>query len=351
MSKKNLSKNSKPGFFKRLMRTTSSIVVLSTLVLAISFLVRELADLNVSKLEYLTNLLGIENKVIGEVAGNFAVRVSSTDVSLNKDNVAVKSNNESIVMNDIASAKSQRVELNNSKTLKFKVALFADSHNDIEYLTKALNSSKQEGVNSIFHLGDMTDLGITADLQKSKSLLDEFGMTYYAIPGDRDLWESVGPDNFIAVFGENYHTVVIDSVKFLVLDNSANYSTIPESLFKRFLNEVNTADFVLLSQPLYLSNSTKVMGVVDGEPVSRVKDQADEMLSVIRRSNVKAIISAEQHISSESTDLVNPELKHIVVGAITSTINDKPQSLLQSSRYSILNIYTDNSYDIKQIIL
>lgn len=359
--KKRKSKNSSPGFFRRLVRGTVSIIVLSALILGISLATKELSNFNVSKLAFWAGRFGVDEEQVGEVAGNFAKRVSDTDLGLieefSKDTSA---QNEAVTQENIIASKSNRSENDvdaesqvesSQGDIVLRIAVFADSHSDIANLTKAIKLAEENDVSAIFHLGDHTNLGVTSYLEEAKNTLDTASVPYYAIPGDRDLWQSVGPANFKNVFGENFHVVTLSGYKFLVLDNSANNSVIPSNLVNLFTAELNTADFVLLSQPLYHPTNNKVMGITDGEDVALVKQQATEILDIVRNSDVKAVIAAEHHISSENTDPVKNGLRHIVVGAVTSTINDRPQRILQSPRFSILNVDDNGNFNIEQIIL
>ena len=70
----------------RLFRSVVSIVVLTAFVLFISLFVRELSDFNVSKaVKYAKPLLArlhikIDEEQIGQVAGEFAQRISQTNI-------------------------------------------------------------------------------------------------------------------------------------------------------------------------------------------------------------------------------------------------------------------------------
>ena len=129
-----------------------------------------------------------------------------------------------------------------------------------------------------------------------------------------------------------------------------NFSKISQEDINWFKEQVVEADFVFLSQPLY-HPSNKVMGVFEGDEIVNVKKQGDELLSYIRSRDVKAIFAAEHHMSSETQDPQDKDLMHYVVGAITSTINEKPQTILQSPRFSILTIKGDGTYSVTEKIL
>ncbi|MBI2620967.1 metallophosphoesterase family protein [candidate division WWE3 bacterium] len=296
------------GFF-RIVRSAFSVVVLTAFILGISYFVREVTRLTEPKLASIFGRAGDVGDV-GEVAGG-----------------------------------STAAESESEKKILFRAAIFADVHSDVENLKAALDKSADESVSAIFLLGDETDLGLVDDLQKIKNVMDESGIRYYAIPGDRDLWKTVGTQNFSDVFGDNYHTLTVNDTKFVVLDNSANYSVIPVELFDWFVGEVGDADFVLLSQPLYHPSNDRIMGVVDGEEVPDVRKQARELLEMIRKTDVRAVIAGDHHASSVSTDPKKSGLTHYAVGAITRERN------LQTPRFSILIMYEDETFVLTDIII
>jgi len=322
MKKRN--KSAKFSILGKLLRPIISVIVLTALVLGIALFVKEISTLSYKKVISISSPLlakmGLSSDKAGEVAGEFIKRASDTDININSNPIK----------------KSEPI---------LTVAIFADSHSDNLNLLKAISKTKDLSIDTVFHLGDLTDLGVIDKLEETKKILDESGLKYYAIPGDHDLWQSVGLDNFKQVFGDNFHSITIQGVKFVMLDNSANYTVVDSKLMTWFKEEVRDADFVLLSQPLHHPTFNRVMGVVDGEDITKVKEQALEIANLIRQSKVKAIIAGDQHASSTNIDAQKPTLSHIVVGAITSELN------LQSPRFSVLRVYSDGSYKIEDILL
>ena len=67
-----------------------------------------------------------------------------------------------------------------------------------------MTKAKESNAKAVFFLGDYTDLGVIDDLIVAKKAMDESKLVYLSLPGDHDLWKSVGPQNFIDVFGKNY---------------------------------------------------------------------------------------------------------------------------------------------------
>lgn len=313
---KRRNKSTRFSILGKLLRPIISVIVLTALVLGIALFVKEISTLSYKKVISMSSpllaKLGLSSDKAGEVAGEFIKRVSDTNINI-----------EPILT----------------------VAIFADPHSDNLNLLKAISKTKGLSIDTIFHLGDHTDLGVIDRLSEARKVLDESGLKYYSIPGDRDLYQSVGPDNFKQVFGDNFHSITLKGVKFVMLDNSANYTVVDSKLMAWFSEEVKNADFVLLSQPLYHPTFNRVMGVVDGEVVEKVKDQALEILNLIRQSEVKAIIAGDRHASSINIDTQKPTLSHIVVGAITGELN------LQSPRFSVLRVYQNLEYKIEDIVL
>lgn len=332
------SKKDKPSFAKRFLRSAVSITILSAFVIILSIFVKALSSLNkqsfVSLTSPIANKLGLSKDDVGEVAGEFAQRVSETKINP-KNTVNALDNSKT----------SSEDENENIEQALFKIALLADSHNANGNLKQAVEQINNEGIRYMVYLGDLTDWGDIASLKKAQEILNTFKHAYFVLPGDHDLAQSVGLDNFLTVFESPNTILTLGDYKFVLFDNSANYTPITEGNMHWLLLNIKDADFVILSQPLYHPINTRIMGIVDYEVVKDVKEQADVILNAIRVSNVEAVISADQHQSSISIDPERESLKHIVVGALVSERN------YQTPRYSILNLFEDNSYTIEDIIL
>lgn len=363
MARRKSYKNPLTEFLKRAARSMVAVIVLTALVLGISFGVKEVSTLDAAKLAQLSgpvlSKVGITEEQAGQVAGKFIARLGQTDLGVVEEGDAGTNTQQTANQNPDLSLSPQG-EVSSASTERneaplFKVAVFADSHiasNPSEYteneslLVKASDRAQSEGVAAIFHVGDISNLGLSEDISTAKRILDASGITYYAIPGDRDLWKTVGPENFISVFGDNFHAVDIQGTKFVMLDNSANYSVVDGETVGQFEKELEGADFVLVSQPLYHTNNI-VMGVVDGETVVKVKEQADVLLGMIRSSEVKAVIAGDQHTFSKLKDPQDPGLEHIVAGPIT-----RERNLQQGKpRILILNVYKDGGYSVNDVAL
>jgi hypothetical protein len=171
--------------------------------------------------------------------------------------------------------------------------------------------------------------------------------------------------NFNKVFGQNYQIVDISGVKFLMLDDSANYTIIDSKQVEWFEANLLSADYVILSQPLYVEGLNPpfnqiYMGSTRTAPTDQnliekqqaVKEQGKFLLNLIEKTtNIKAIFAGEHHRSSELIDPVRASLKHIVIGAVSSTVDTYPQSVIQTSRFSLLKIFEDKTYSIEDVTI
>lgn len=354
------------SLFSRIFRSFFAIIILSGFVYGLALFTKELAFLDSEKVNTLAgpllNKVGVDEDLAGEVAGEFATRVSQTGISkdndLQKTTSAEKYLSSTNNLEQVASTDEEDIlatstdrEGTGTKKPSLQIALMSDVHENWDALVEAINISESANVDYILYLGDFTDWGDITSLEKGKELLDETNIKWFALPGDHDLAQSAskngdgGLENFNAVFGSNYKIITLNDVNFMLLDNSANFTPLDELRFTWFLNNIADTDFLFLSQPLYSENSTVVMGVVDGEEVTDVNNQRKVLLSKVQESSVQAVFAGDHHRSSVSTDLVRDDLKHIVVGALTKSRN------IQTPRFSILNIYNDGSFDLDEIVL
>ncbi len=209
----------------------------------------------------------------------------------------------------------------------------------------------------------LTNWGVLADLREVKTLLDASELEYFVLPGDRDLAQSVGPENFEDVFKKGSQVLELEGNKIVLLNNSANYTLMGEDTLTWFNQEVADADFVILSQPIYTDGLVLFNCQYMGSTCSEVEDpslkqkqeavlaQKEVILGMIRNSDVKAVISGDHHKSSKIEDTQKAGLMHYVVGAVGGTVNEYSQKSLQTQRFSVLSIFEDGSFDISEITL
>lgn len=340
-------KNSARFPTEMLMRV-AGIFVLALLVFLVSFWVSKVPDFNFSssKMDSLISLVdpifkkfnvGFDSEdlhAFGQVAGVFTQNIES-NISSEKDTVS-KSAKES---------KEKQTLINSPIDVSSRIAIISDIHSNTSLFTSAITKIKTLGISYIIVIGDITDYGTTSSMKEIKNILDNSQLNYQILPGDRDLYQTVDESNFVDVFGTNYFKFNFANKTFVGLDNSKNFTVIDSQILNNFKSDLSDADFVVLSQPLYHPTLNFVMGIVSGEEISLVRAQALEILELIRNSKVSAIISADQHHSSENIDPEDKNLRHFVVGAITDKRN------LQTPRFSILTIYENGDFEMRDEIL
>jgi hypothetical protein len=233
-----------------------------------------------------------------------------------------------------------------SKPIESVIGIVSDSETDWETLSQAVENLENGKISNAFHAGDITQLGVIEDLKEAKRITDNSSINWNFIPGDRDLWKSSGTDNFKAVMGQDYKLVIIGSYKFLLIDNANEYEGIDDTEWKFIEQNIYNADFVILHNPIYFSDS--VLGLTHhgmGQYSDAVEAQRLRLLSLIRKSNVKAVFAGDQHLFSETDDDEKPELNHYVVGALNAARN------IQQPNYLLLTLYTDGDYHVEQVYL
>jgi len=349
--KKRRRRRKRNTLIQRFFRGLIAVIILSAFVLGISLTVKETASLDpyqVVKLAGpLLDKIGVSTEQAGQVAGSFVERVLRTNIA--------PSENYKEEIDSLGDGSGEKGSLGSgdgaatSRTVVFRTAFLSDSHNNDTNLEKALIKASNIGVHSTFFLGDYTDFGIEENLRRAKSYMDESGLLYYSLPGDRDLYETVGPENYYSVFGEPRVSVTIGDIKFVLLDNSANYTVIDSVIIGQFVEELVGADYVVLSQPLYhplASYGKPVMGLVKGEVVGDVKEQAEELLSAIRDSDVKAIFAGDHHSFSKYKDTIDADLVHVVIGPVTDVRADQKKTSI-----TLMNVFDDGSYSVEEVYL
>lgn len=248
---------------------------------------------------------------------------------------------------EVAGVKSSRSVGKEDMSI-IKVALVSDAHGDWENLARALDKAKKLNADKVVFLGDYTDWGDLDNLAYAKKIMDASGLDYVSLPGDHDLGQTRDESNFIEVFGHKYGVFYIKGVKFMFFDNSKNFTKIPQSDLAWFRDEIKDTQFLFLSQPLMTRSMNRVMGIIDGVRDLEVFSQNQELLSLIRNSQVKVIMAGDLHYFSQFGDPVKPSLWHYSVGAVLRT-QGLEKINLQDPRFSILDIKEDTSYEVADI--
>jgi len=335
-------KSSTSGF-ARFIRVVLAVVVITAFVLGISYTVKQLYDFKLTafaeKADPYLGKVGLSTTKLGEVAGLLTKRidnnVSAPEIKRNTHESSSSASSEDTSLNELG-----------------KFAVFSDIEGKNDSLKKLLGILNDMGVSNAIILGDLTSYGDVESLSEVRGILESSGLNYYAIPGDHDLATSVeggdtsGLTNYKKIFGDIKTNAVIFGKKIILVNNSANHTVVDPETIRLFESNVGGADFVALSQPLYNPVLPRSMGVIDGIEDMAVKDQADEMLSLLRQSNkVAGVFSGDIHMSGDYTDPSRDSLHHYFVGSVTDTPS------LPSPSYSIVTVYGDGRFVVEAIEL
>lgn len=369
------------GLFPKLFRLVFSLVILGALILGIVYFTQIVytidAEKLISKLDPLLAKfnINIDKEKAGAVAGEFVERISQTN--LGSGAKSFRGTGDGVGDSGVVTGGSTSDGVGGGQgdgggdgegaptgVVKFKVCIFSDIHEDLENLSAAGAKCRLAGAEKLFVLGDMTNYGDTAALTTVKLALDKTDLDYFTLPGDHDLAQTGNASNYESIFGPANSVYEFEGVKFLFLDNSANFTPINDSEMSWVKNSLTEVDFVVLSQPLYsgylgapfnkiFMGSTKDE-ITDSAQLAKQKSvlaQRDALLTMLRKSYVKAVLAGDLHMSSTGKDPENDKLRHFTVGAITATLNSYPQKALQSSRFSLLKVYGNGNFVLEDIVL
>lgn len=235
--------------------------------------------------------------------------------------------------------------------LSFKFTLIADSHNDNDYLKKALTQAKKDSdVKLVIGLGDYTEIGTQDELSQAKKEFDLSGLRYFLTAGDHDLWDArdkqrPATDNFTNFFGSPYQSFSYDNVRFIILYNGDNYLGFGKEQLDflsgelaRIKGEETKLILAFMHEPLYHPSSTRVMGKAN----PKLKEEARGMVRTLKESRVAEIFAGDVHYFGRYEDS-ETSLKMTTIGAITSLRNT------QNPRYGVVSVYDDGSYVVDDI--
>jgi len=232
------------------------------------------------------------------------------------------------------------------RPIVLKVVLLSDSEGVNDMVKRVLMYAKDENIDYVFHLGDLTHLGVPESFKELKELFDSFeGLNIYTVPGDRDLWKSKGISSYETYFGNSYRYETINGVNFLFIDNANEYEGISDKQWSFIEEHISTSDFILIHNVLIPTGVPLVGNKIMGEYDRNVSEQRTKLLSMIRESNVKAVFSGDQHYYSETTDKEKPSLKQYVLGTVNVDRS------MQAPSFAVLTIYEDGSYSVEKIVL
>lgn len=237
-----------------------------------------------------------------------------------------------------------------SGTLQYRFVVVGDSHNDNEYLTKALSQAKNVGAKFVIGTGDYTDTGTVDELQRAKNAFDVSGLPYYVTVGDHDLWSArdkgLNPVfNFNKVFGTPYQSFADGNVRFILLANSDIYQGVDEAQMRWLqaeLQRVKGAEtkqiFAFMEQPLYHPASDHVMGKENPD----LKAQASQILKILKQFGVGEIFSGDTHAFARFIEPTTG-LKITAIGAVTRNRN------VQLPSFVMVDVFTDGNYNVQNV--
>ncbi len=237
---------------------------------------------------------------------------------------------------------------NSGLTIRF--LLIADSHSDNADLRKAINQGKERypDLKFIIGLGDYTDVGTIEELQNAKKEFDASALRYFLIPGDHDLWDcrnrSLPPtDCFTEVFGPAYQSFDFGSYKFLLLNNSDNYTGLDNKQVTWIAAELEKSKqsglkglFVFAHEPLYHPSSDHTMGWVE----KSLKSQAGGLIFQLKDAGATKVFAGDIHFFSEYNE-PKTNLSMVTVGAVTIERNP------QAPRFAIVSVFDDGSIKVE----
>ena len=114
-----------------------------------------------------------------------------------------------------------RIEKNCRDKDTIRVAFISDSHGWFSDLKRAVSSvNKQEKVDFVVHLGDLTDCGTTREYERTRDLLQDLRVPYIAMIGNHD-YLGTGDEVFDVMFGGMDFSFIAGRVKFICLNTNA----------------------------------------------------------------------------------------------------------------------------------
>jgi hypothetical protein len=239
----------------------------------------------------------------------------------------------------------------NTKTptapLAFKFAIITDSHSDNDSLRKALTQAKRADSKFVIGLGDWTNVGTLDELKAAKNEFDKAGLPYYLTAGDHDLWDArdkklTAQQNFMDVFGPPYQSFSYQNLRAIIIFDADNYLGLDGVQLQWIESELAKAQeegkltLIFTSTPFAHPSSDHVLGRVN----EKLKNQAEHLTSISKKSGVAEIFAGDTHMYSRYTEPTN-NLKMTTVGAVTSLRNP------QAPRFVIVDIYQDGSYTVE----
>lgn len=207
-----------------------------------------------------------------------------------------------------------------------RIAVVADIHNDVDYLKKAINRSKELGVELMIVDGDMSKEGKKEELLTIKKVLDESGLKYLTVPGNHDWWDG----KYSEVFGKSYQSLKWGDFGYkLILVDNGNWWGLGESQKEWLGGEIGECKVIKCvvfgHVPLNHPNSKHVMG----EDRPKVMTQGLELIKQMIENKVERWVSGHIHFQKEYE---KDGLKTIIVGSLSQ------ERSAQRPRWTVLGL-------------
>lgn len=166
--------------------------------------------------------------------------------------------NQSISLNSAERLNYTNIQKINSGTdEKITFIVTGDSHLQYDYLNNLVNLiNKDQSVDFIVHLGDITDHGLLKEYEWATDELEELHKPFVVVAGNHDVVAN-GENTYKHMFGQLNFSFIVDSIKFIFFNsNSREYGFNGKVPDLHWLNEAvkGTGDFknvILLSHVPY----------------------------------------------------------------------------------------------------
>lgn len=233
------------------------------------------------------------------------------------------------------------------RQIKTKFAVLSDTHSDSSNTRAALKQARDLGARFVMNTGDLTKVGSGEELTEAKRDFEEVGLPYFLIPGDHDIYNSAGTGNFQEIIGPSYYSSDREGVHLLSLDTS-DTSVGVDSTQMTWLREdleknVGIPTFIFMHLPIFHPTSPRTIWEKGGNNLA-VKEQAQEVINLLKGKGILATFAGDHHFSSNYTE-PQSGVKMYIVGATTRERN------LQKPRFDLVTVYNDNSFEVEEVVI
>ncbi|MBL1214847.1 MAG: PQQ-binding-like beta-propeller repeat protein [Ignavibacteriae bacterium] len=178
-----------------------------------------------------------------------------------------------------------------AKNIKF--AWITDTHigyknadKNLELIVAAIN--KIDSIDFIAATGDITEKGMTGELESAKGILDKLTKPLYVLPGNHDTkWSESGGAKFIELWNDDKFSFTIDNSLFIGLN-----SAIP---WRGGGGHLQPDDLIWLKDELAKSDSGTDVYFFVHHPLNEEIDNWYKASNILRNYNIKLILHGHGH--------------------------------------------------------